>query len=109
MNHQLLSTILLGLLALPARAADDNWTPLFNGKDLTGWKYHPDQPGTWQVRDGVLTSAGSRSHLFSERDDFTNFHLRARAKINARGNSGIYFRSEFGLNLPVGGRIGSYL
>lgn len=36
--------------------------------------------------------------MFSERGDFQDFHLRAEANINTGGNSGIYFRSEFGLN-----------
>ena len=25
------------------------FVPLFNGKDLTGWKTHPKQPGNWRV------------------------------------------------------------
>jgi predicted Ser/Thr protein kinase len=75
------------------------WVPLFNGKDLTGWKTHPKQPGGWSVEGGMLVgrSAGA-THLFSERSDFENFHLRARVRINHHGNSGIYFRSNFGVD-----------
>src|SRR5262249_6607228 len=40
-------------------AAD--FVPLFNGKDLTGWKTHPDQPGDWKVENGVLIGRGPRS------------------------------------------------
>ncbi len=31
---------------------------LFNGKDLTGWKTHPKQPGDWRVEDGILVGSG---------------------------------------------------
>ena len=66
----------------------DEWKPLFNGKDLSGWKIHPDQPGDWQVKNGLLVGSGPRpSHLFSERGDYTKFHLRVEAKLNQDGNS----------------------
>jgi hypothetical protein len=35
------------------------------------------------------------SHLFTERDDYEDFHLLAEVKINAQGNSGIFFRAPF--------------
>jgi hypothetical protein len=80
------------------------FVPLFNGKDLSGWKTHPKQPGDWQVRDGVLTCRGPVSHLFSDRADFENFHLKARVRVQG-DNSGLFFRTEFGLSSgprPVG-------
>jgi hypothetical protein len=36
--------------------------------------------------------------LFTDRGDYENFHLRAEARTNQFGNSGIYFRSNFGLD-----------
>jgi hypothetical protein len=70
---------------------------LFNGRDLTGWRTHRSQPGHWHVKDGVLIGSGPGvSHLFTEHEDFANFHLRAEARINAGGNSGIFFRAPFG-------------
>jgi hypothetical protein len=82
----------------PGPAAADGFRPLFNGKDLTGWKLHPQQEGDWRVEDGVLTGRGQRSHLFSERGDYENFHFRVEAKINDGGNSGQFFRATFALN-----------
>jgi serine/threonine protein kinase len=83
------------LLVPPIGRGD--FAPLFNGEDLSGWKIHPDQPGHWRVVHGVLTGSGPAvSHLFSERGDYKNFHLRASARINDGGNSGIFFRAPFG-------------
>ena len=123
------------LLATPATPAGDDkadgWVPLFNGKDLTGWKIHPepnkgaikkvivkeeggkvvgydaeDKAGKtvalWAVKDGLLVGAGPHSHLFSEKDDYTDFHYRVEAKINDKGNSGQYIRTKFGPNFPQG-------
>lgn len=75
--------------------APHGWVQLFNGKDLTGWKSHPDQPGEWKVRNGVLVGSRVASYLFSDADHFANFHLRLEAKINSGGDSGIFLRSPF--------------
>src|SRR5947207_1445846 len=110
MKRLLLGVALLtaGLVLLPclpgAGAQDDKgWVQLFNGKDLTGWKTHPKDPGEWSVKEGVLIGRGPKvSHLFSERDDYENFHYRIEAKISDKGNSGQYFRTAFGPGYPKG-------
>ncbi|QDU23598.1 protein kinase domain-containing protein [Urbifossiella limnaea] len=75
----------------------DGWVQLFNGKDLTGWKRHPDQPGNWLVKDGVLIGRGPKiSHLFTERSDYRDFHLRLECRADhQKTDSGIYFRCGF--------------
>ena len=112
------------------RADDkDGWVQLFNGKDLTGWEIHPKPSPEisditekkvdgkvvafegvvkgkriplWRVEDGVIIGGGPPSHLFTVRDDFTDFHFRVEAKINDHGNSGQYFRTKFGPGFPTG-------
>ncbi len=76
----------------------EGWVQLFNGKDLAGWKTHPTQPGDWRVQNGELVGRGSKpSHLFSERGDFRDFHLRLETKLSATGDSGVFVRCPFGL------------
>jgi hypothetical protein len=41
-------------------------------------------------------------HLYSERDDYENFHVRIEAMINDKGNSGLFFRSQFSPRSPKG-------
>lgn len=82
---------------------DTGWKQLFNGKDLTGWKTHPAEPGKWSVKDGAIVGEGkNRSHLFSDRGDYENFHYRVEAKISDKGNSGQYFRAAYGPGYPNG-------
>ncbi|MCS6851910.1 MAG: DUF1080 domain-containing protein [Gemmataceae bacterium] len=84
------------------RKADAGFVSLFNGKDLTGWKVYPEGTGNWKVEDGAIVGSGPASHLFSERGDYQNFHFRIEAKINDGGNSGQYFRAQFGKGFPAG-------
>jgi len=83
----------------PAPAPPPAWVPLFNGKDLTGWKTPPTQAHGWGVENGLLTGRAKQgsTHLFTTRGDFANFHLRADVAVNDNGNSGIFFRCPFGL------------
>lgn len=82
---------------------DDGWVQLFDGKSLKGWKVHPAEPGNWTVENGMIVGRGrKRSHLFSERGDYTDFHYRVVAKISDKGNSGQYFRAKFMKGYPKG-------
>jgi hypothetical protein len=90
-------------LAAQDKKGDKGWVQLFNGKDLTGWKVHPGSPGQWEVKDGAIVGSGAKaSHLFSDRDDYENFHFRIEAKVGDKGNSGQYFRAKFASGYPPG-------
>jgi hypothetical protein len=78
----------------------------FNGRDLQGWKMHPDQPGNWVVENGtIVCTADPRSHLFTERGDFQDFILRAEVRLNANANSGITVCTPFELREPETPRV----
>ena len=96
---KLLSLLPALLLPISAFAADDSgFIPLFNGKNLDGWKVN-EKPDTFAVKDGVLVVNGPRAHLFYDGEvknhDFTNFHLRVELKTHENSNSGVYFHTEF--------------
>jgi serine/threonine protein kinase/formylglycine-generating enzyme required for sulfatase activity len=82
---------LLAKDAPPSEAG--NWVQLFNGQDLTGWKPHPDKPGDWRVLDKILVGTGA-GQLYTIRDDYRNFHLRAEMRISSGADNGIYFRAK---------------
>ena len=79
--------------------ASAEWTVLFNGNDLTGWRsYGAESPGSnWVVEDGALfldvdnsTTEMTGGDLITERQ-FENFELELEWKISEGGNSGIFF------------------
>ena len=66
---------------------------LFNGKDLSGW--HPSgEMNQWEVNDGILKSPKPGSNLISDQA-FSNFKLHAEFRIQKDGNSGIYLRGRY--------------
>jgi hypothetical protein len=73
---------------------NDGFVPLFNGKDLTGWKALDGTSGGWSVQDGHIVCGWQTSLLYSDRDDFKNFHIRAEVLIGDKSNSGILIRAR---------------
>ena len=47
--------------AAAARPPQQKWKPLFNGKDLTGWKHVG--PGEMTVADGLIQTQIGRAHV----------------------------------------------
>lgn len=99
-------TLLAGLALGSIASAAEKWVPMFNGKDLGGWKSNvstedqPDQKaGVFTVKDGELVVHGGRAHLFYAGADgkavFKNFEFKAKVKTTPGSNSGIYFHTVF--------------
>jgi hypothetical protein len=102
--------LLLLLATWPAYSQDppplpelpfDGWIRIFNSRSLDGWEA-PDNPGTWSVQQGLLVGHGPRSHLFFKRARCVDCEFKAEIRINAGGNSGMYFRAQFAPGLPQG-------
>jgi hypothetical protein len=84
----------------PDRAA---WRPLFNGRDLTGWKttgtaeWRVDQSGAWPAMIlGGQAGDPKRSGMLQTVDAFGNFELELEFMIDEHGkyNSGVYLRNK---------------
>ena len=101
----ILSALLLCVaVQAPATAVEDGFTPIFNGKDLTGWE---GEPGWWSVEDGAITGTTTAQkplkrarYLFWRGGEPADFELRLNYRFKSpSGNSGINFRSR---ELPEG-------
>jgi hypothetical protein len=83
----LLLPLALGVALLVPVAAQDGFTQLFNGRDLSGWKVPAGDNGHWKVVDGVIdydaeSEATGDKSLYTERS-FTNFVLRVDWRIKS--------------------------
>lgn len=101
--RRLLPLLAAALFAVPAFAADDGFTPLFNGKDTTGWTFFlrppkdkpdskPDPKDTWSVKDGVLVCTGKPNGYVVTEKEYGDYVLRLKWRFpegSKGGNSGV--------------------
>jgi hypothetical protein len=79
------------LLPIAARGADEDWRPLFNGRNLDGWEHVG--PGRLVVEDGLIRTEGGMGLLWYTREKFGNCILRVVYRTtNRASNSGVFIR-----------------
>ena len=75
-------------------AAEKGFTPLFNGKDISGWQGIEGPNTNWVAKDGILSCTGKKgSQWIATKKEFSNFDLRLEYKIPTDGNSGVFIRA----------------
>ena len=75
----------------------DGFIPLFNGKDLDGWRPYKKKTD-FKVVDGVIRSeyeTRGGEVLYYKAEEFTNFILEVEWRVSPKGNSGVFMRSPF--------------
>jgi hypothetical protein len=88
----------------PMPQAWTNPESLFNGKDLTGWE--PDNPAAnhWAAQNGALVNVSKGANIRTTRT-FDDFKLHVEFNCPEDGNSGVYLRGRYELQVeyePVG-------
>lgn len=115
--------------------AGEGFVPLFNGKDLSGWKGLVENPVArgkmdakalakaqdkandnmrkgWSAKDGLLVFGGSGDNLCTEKK-YGDFEMLVDWKITAQGDAGIYLRGSPQVQIwdtsriDVGAQVGS--
>jgi hypothetical protein len=75
--------------------------PLFNGKDLTGWRMDkPNSAAVWKVENGLLVSPGQGPELINE-SKLEDFKLHVEFNCGANSNSGIYLRGRYEVQIET--------
>jgi hypothetical protein len=101
--RRILTAVLVATLAPVADAQDpkseEGFTPLFNGKDLSGWIYGRRGNGEnksgvgYQVADGVVfCTVKDGGNLYTEKE-YGDFVLRFEFKLGDNANNGIGIRA----------------
>src|SRR4051794_34828724 len=85
-------SILLFVTTLARAQAPEGFTPLFNGKDLAGWKA-TGKADVWGAEDGVLYVAGGGGGWLLTEKEYKDFELRLEYKMPKMGNSGVGLRT----------------
>lgn len=77
-------------------AQTSGWKPLFNGKDLTGWK-QLNGKARYAVQNGEIvgtTVFGEPNSFIVTEKNYGDFILEFEYKVDSTMNSGVQFRSE---------------
>ena len=78
------------------RATEPQWdtgVPLFNGRDLTGWRV-AGGANEWEAVDGVLRNRKSGGNIITT-EKFNDFKLHIEVRYPPGGNSGVYLRGRY--------------
>lgn len=91
------------------RASETDWTPLFNGVDLSGWTQLGGE-ASYDVLDGVIvgtTAEGTPNSFLTTDRTYSDFVLELEFRVDSLLNSGIQIRSN---SLPDyrNGRVHGY-
>lgn len=91
----LLSGLLLVAAAFAAGLAEPGFLPLFNGKNLAGWRLMGGVgPGYVVEDDKIVCPSDGGGNLFTEKE-YANFVLRLEFKLSQGGNNGIGLRAPY--------------
>ncbi len=83
--------ILLLVILCSTSLYAQNWKPLFNGKDLTGWKHVGG--GSRYVENGLLASKGGMGLLYWTGGKLGNCQIRVVYKMQKfNSNAGVFIR-----------------
>jgi serine/threonine protein kinase len=74
----------------------DGLVPLFNGRDLSGWKAVDCPTDTFAVENGALVATGKAKGWLLSNEEIGNFELRLEYRLSAGADSGVAVRAVAG-------------
>ena len=99
--HRLLSALLV-LSVLPAIAAEDGFTSLFDGKTMTGWRNAYDW-GKIEVVNGEIHLTGEKKFFVVTEKTYSDFIFEGDIFLpEGQANSGFMFRAHVQPNKVFG-------
>lgn len=88
-------TLLAVLFLAEDCAGQSNFVPLFNERDLSGWRIVNTAPSTWTVRDGMIVTSGEPIGELCTTRHYENFILEIEWRHMVEGgNAGLFIHSD---------------
>jgi hypothetical protein len=98
----LILVIFLSMFNTITAQVENEFVPLFNGKNLDGWFNVNCAPETWTVRDGKIICSEKPKGVLRTEKQFENYILEMEWRhMTEKGNAGLFIHSE---PLPVTGK-----
>lgn len=92
-----------GLVRSEDKKPPAGFEPLFNGKDLDGWKVYKGDKDRWGAEDGVLYTKGAGGGWLLTEAEYRDFELRLEFKVPEHGNSGVALRAPLEGDVHIAG------
>jgi Domain of Unknown Function (DUF1080) len=90
-KHWFFSALFLSLVSFGSAILAQDFKPLFNGKDLSGWVLVNTPPETWKVDDGLLICTGKPIGEIRTDRMYQNFEMEVEWRhMVPKGNAGIF-------------------
>lgn len=95
-THRITVALSFLVIACTSSAADEErFTPLFNGKDRSGWVNVNCAPNTFTVRDEMIVSTGIPTGVMRTEKMYENFVLELEWRhLVPKGNAGVFVWSD---------------
>jgi len=96
MKKSIALAIFASLMMCMTVVAEDGWSDLFNGKDLSGWTQR-NGTAKYEVKDGTIvghTNEGSPNSFLCSNKEYGDFELEFEVKVDKGLNSGVQIRSQ---------------
>ena len=91
MSRSFTASLPIWIALVAVASAEENWRPLFNGKDLSGWVNVNVAPDTFTVKDGILVSTGQPTGTIRSERMYENFVMELEWRhMKAGGNAGVF-------------------
>jgi uncharacterized protein (TIGR03067 family) len=74
--------------------AEPGFVPLFNGKDLTGWKAVGEPKWTWSGGRALGSPAPMAAGFLMTDTDYEDFELKLQFRLSAGSGSGLFLRTD---------------
>src|SRR5687768_2032432 len=84
-----LAVVMTVLLSQDVTKAGDGFAPLFNGRDLTGWKGAVD---SYEIKEGAIVCKPKKGGVLFTEQTFDDFIARVEFKLPPAGNNGVAIR-----------------
>ncbi|MBN2007873.1 DUF1080 domain-containing protein [candidate division KSB1 bacterium] len=88
---------IFSIICLPLRVtSEENWTELFNGKNLNDWRVL-NGTAKYEVKDGILRGISvlhTPNTFLATEQEFSDFILEYEARLDSGLNSGVQARSK---------------
>jgi hypothetical protein len=94
MTRSVCCTLII-LLAGSGCAPQRDFLPLFNGRDLTGWRIVNTDASTWTVRDDMIVTSGKPIGELCTTRQYENYVLEIEWRhMEEGGNAGLFLHSD---------------